>query len=549
MVVLGVSGRRSDAAAALGMTGRLVAAAGEAELRAFADIGYSDTGGAPLRAIAACLEQAGLQPTDVDSIALVDERSWLRDGLIRTESTLAQLAPAASREARALARLPVTRVGAGLAAAALPASAMNGAGAVLVVDSRAHSGAVFKRDEQGALRFVRAIPGTGTLLRTAERLAARLGCTGQSLDALAELGAHEPASWTREIADILRWDEQRGVVCDGNGLAVLLDTIESDTVAPLSSADSPHREVQRRRGAIAASYVDRLVRILVDLAGTIGPKEASIGLGGDLFNSPRVNSRLIEALPGQLTLSPVPEHTGLVLGALLASSGFNHNGAIGQLDLGPAYTEAQIKGTLDNCRVDYVYEPVWSRLLPRVSQLLAHGKVIAWFQGRLDFGVRSLGSRSVLCDPSNRYARHNINEYLFARALDAPLAVTLKTEDAGRCLERPIDSPFMLLRGQFRTELADKLTGALDSSRSCIVHTVTRAQAPALVDLLDLHARETGVPALIHSPLCVAGRRMAATPRGAIQAVFSSSIDALVIGRFLLMKDYWLLRNLSLRPK
>jgi carbamoyltransferase len=179
--------------------------------------------------------------------------------------------------------------------------------------------------------------------------------------------------------------------------------------------------------------------------------------------------------------------------------------------------------------------------------MLTRGKVVAWFQGAMDFGPRSLGGRSILCDPSNRYARHNINEYLLHRPLDAPLAISIPQDAAADCLEAdaPRVSPFMLLRGQFRDDRMDQFHAALDASRACAIHTVdtNRTNTPELHDLLTFHRDHTGVAGLIHRPLSSLDLPIAATPRAAMQTMFSSAIDVMVIARFLLMKDYWLLRS------
>jgi carbamoyltransferase len=327
--------------------------------------------------------------------------------------------------------------------------------------------------------------------------------------------------------------------------------------------------VQRRRHAVAAGFVDRQIEIVTAIAGAAahadapaaartaspsgsggGTRSTPIGFGGGFFVSPRINTRLASSLGAPatpVTFSPVPESVGLALGAALAlsASSAHAHAPLRSLGLGPAFGEDEIKETLENCRIDYVYEPDWPRLTARASQLLARGKVVAWFHGALDFGPRSLGGRSILCDPSNRYARHNINEYLLRRPLDSPLAVSVPAELAAASLDAPLASPFMLLRGQFREDGAGHFQAALDATRSCALHTADRTLAPELHDLLTTHAASTGVPGLIHCPLRTLDAPTAATPRDAVGSLFSSAIDAIVIARFLVMKDYWLLRTAS----
>jgi hypothetical protein len=572
LVVLGISGRASSAAAAVAIDGTPLAAAGEAELSGRPDYGYRLSGGLPPRATAFGLDRASAAGRSVSLVAVVDERRWTDAEPRDARRTLPLVSLNGQR---------IVRVGAGHAAAALTAAAMpTGAGVIVIIDgATADAGAIFRKQADGAVQYREPIRGAGHLVRAARVVARALGLAEEAaIETLAELGTSDAQEWGGAFDRALRHDAlgDGGVLLDDAALRAMLDHAAADSPGPLTTVDHPHREVQRRRRALASGLVDRHIEIAtaiaraaahaeangavagaastVDASSPVGaPSGASaIGFGGSFFVSPRVNTRLAIALGAPIasvTFSPVPESVGLALGAALALSGsspLSHpHVPLRQLGLGPAFSEDEIKQTLDNCRIDYVYEPDWQRLTARTSQLLARGKVVAWFHGALDFGPRALGGRSILCDPSNRYARHNINEYLLHRPLDSPLAVSMPAEGAAAALDTPIASPFMLLRGQFREDSVPHVQAAIDATRSCAVHTADRALAPALHDLLTTHAAGTGVPGLIHCPLRRLDAPTAATPRDAVGSLFSSAIDAIVIARFLVMKDYWLLRTES----
>ncbi len=563
MVVLGISGRASHAAAAVAVDGTPLAASGEAELSGRPDAGYRLTGGLPVRAAAFGLERARAAGREVSLVAMVDERRWADAKPRDAGRGLAALGSASLNGQRAV------RVSAAHAAAALTAAAMpRAAGIIIVLDGAApDAGAIFSTRDDATLQYVAPIRGAGHLARAAHIVAQALGLSTDdtaaidAIDALAELGASEAPEWVEAVRNALRRDADGGIAFDATALTRAIDHASAHSPGPLTAVDHPHRDVQRRRRALAASLIDRVITIVGDIAraaATVGDAAgAQIGFGGSLFISPRVNTRLAATLADltvNVTFSPVPEPVGLALGAALAisGSGIGSGGStlatpLARLGFGPAYAEDEIKETLENCRIDYVYEPHWPRLLGRVSQMLTRGKVVAWFQGAMDFGPRSLGGRSILCDPSNRYARHNINEYLLHRPLDAPLALSIPQDAAADCLEAgaPRVSPFMLLRGQFRDDRTDQFHAALDASRACAIHTVdaARTNTPELHDLLTFHRDHTGVAGLIHRPLSSLDLPIAATPRAAIQTMFSSAIDVMVIARFLLMKDYWLLRS------
>jgi carbamoyltransferase len=540
MVVLGISGRAASAAAAVVVDGSPLAAAGEAELSGRPDFGYRLTGGLPPRATSFGLERAQAVGRSVSLVAMVDERRWIdadpRDGR--------RPLPLVSLNGQR-----VVRVGAGHAAAALTAAAMPpGSGLIVIVDgASADAGAIFQKQDE-SVQYCAPIRGAGHLVQAACIVAQALGLSSESaIDALAELGTADPQEWAGAFDRSLRLDAvgEGGILFDEDALRTVLDRAAADSPGALTTVHHPHREVQRRRRALAAGLIDRQVEIVTAIAGM---PSTPIGFGGSFFVSPRVNTRLAAALgapTASVMFSPVPESVGLALGAALAvSTGEPRPHApLRNLGLGPAFGEDEIKETLENCRIDYVYEPDWPRLAARASQLLARGKVVAWFHGALDFGPRSLGGRSILCDPSHRYARHNINEYLLRRPLDAPLAVSMPEEIAEAALDAPIVSPFMLLRGRFREEQVESFHAALDGTQSCAIHTFERTLAPELHDLLTTHAASGGAPGVIHCALRAPGTPVAATPRDAIGSLFTSAIDAIVISRFLVMKDYWLLRS------
>jgi carbamoyltransferase len=175
--------------------------------------------------------------------------------------------------------------------------------------------------------------------------------------------------------------------------------------------------------------------------------------------------------------------------------------------------------------------------------MLAQGKVVGWFQGSMAFGPRAMGTRSILGDPSNKYARQNLNEYLRHVPLDEPLPVAVSPSLAARCFSREFSPAAGIHDAEVRPEWRQSLAAALDWRHAVRVHGVSRAQAPHLCDLLDLHHDATGTPGLIEANLAGPGEPVACSPRDAVRTVYSSAIDALVIGRFLLMKDYWLLRT------
>jgi len=291
------------------------------------------------------------------------------------------------------------------------------------------------------------------------------------------------------------------------------------------------------RQQLATAILDNVADIVASLSRSwmleTGPP--AVTLAGGLFASQEFRSRVQRRLECADWLA-TPSDALAALGASLQP--FGAAAPMTSLALGSSFDEQAVKLVLENCRLDYVYEPRWNRLLDLVSRLLSAGSLVAWFQGRGDFGEASFGSRSILADPTSAYARENVNVFLLGRSANAPLPLALSNglSDGLRMEGVPVEVQVMPA-----ADWAAKVRGATDRRGS--IRVTRGGLAAGLQDLLDAHSRRTGVPALINVPLSGQSTPLANTPRSAVQSLFGSSADCLVIGRFIVAKDYWLLRN------
>jgi carbamoyltransferase len=530
MKVLGISGRYRDAAAALAVDGRVIAAVSEDCFTKVPGIGYLQTGGFPTQAVEACLHGAGLELGDLDQLTVVEhegpggpETAGLHDGY---------------------KDLSVHRIDAVRADAVQAAASADGPSAVLVCSTQPAVIAAFVTDRTQVTSET-VIAGGDRLLRAAQALARTLGLgPADPFGAIDRLSIGAEPEFQADLGPTIAWADGEGLRIDPEALAGRVAAIAGDHAGSLGEAASLNVRLQQKRRAIAASFTCRVAEVVRDAAGSLcarGDLE-SIVFGGAMFANRRLSSELGRLVGDQLALAAVPEPAGRALGAALsAPAGFGE--PLAGLALGPAFSDPDIKRTLDNCRLDYVYEPDWQRLFLRTSKLLSQGKVVAWFQGAMGFGPRAMGTRSILCDPSSRYARPNINEYLRQVPLDEPLPVVFAPSVAAECLRRPVSGRPAVMDAAIAPAWRDRLVAALDWRHFVRVHAVSPVQAHELCLLLECHHGRTGVPALIETNLCGPGEPLACTPRDAVRTVYSSAIDVLVIGRFVLMKDHWLLRS------
>lgn len=526
--VLGIAGSRRDASVALSIDGRLVAAASEDAFIRVPRIGYAQTGGAPSNAIAACLRIGNLEPGDLSAIALVNDRG---------ENPVASQLRTCSATAALDDIDPIE-------ADAIQASCSDSAAAAVVIASVEPPALIGFTSCDGGLRIVSRARGWETLTCAAAELSHQLGIFGDhSFSGLAHLGNQgEPDFFGR--AEPFRWSTVSELSVTFEGLTRFVESLVKQTGGELCNPESVNVHVQGTRRNLAASFVAALTEVLrhfaEDIARTTG--SSSLVFGGELFENAHLNTRVHEALCGQVSFSAVPGHRGRAIGAALKRWS-PANAVYDGLAVGPVFKEQEIKNVLENCRIDYVYEPDWDRLIKRVSKMLARGIIVGWFQGPAGFGPTSLGSRSILCDPSRPYVRENINGYLRRTTASDPLPISLTPAAAQSLFGPSMASPFMLLRAAVPPAARAHLRAAIDGNNHVQFHTATSQQAPELCQLLDFHHTHTGVPGLINLNLVGPGEPTACSPRDAVRTFYSSAIDALVIGRFLLMKDYWLLRS------
>jgi carbamoyltransferase len=529
MKILGISGRYRDAAAALSVDGRLMAAVSEDCFTKVPGIGYEQTGGFPTQAVEACLQTAGLTLRDIDQLTVVEHEGPNGHDPSHIQDEYKDLR--------------VQRIDAIRADAVHAAASAGAPGAVLVCSRHPAVIAAFVSD-RNEITSQRIAAGGDRLMHAAQSVAGALGVSvDDPYGALDRLSVGAEPEFQSELASAMAWRAGEGMTVDVVELARRVEAVAGDHARSLRDGASLNVRLLARRRAIAASFTCRLAEVIRDAAENLcAPGDLdSIVFGGAMFANGRFSSELARLVGDRAALAAVPEAVGRALGAALSPVGFG--APIPGLALGPAFSDVDIKRTLDNCRLDYVYEPDWNRLFQRTSKMLSQGKVVAWFQGAMGFGPRAMGTRSILCDPSSRYARHNINEYLRQVPLDEPLPVVFTPSVAEQCLMRPLSPRLPVMDAAIGNEWRDRLVAALDWRHCVRVHAVSPVQAPELCELLECHFRKTQVPALIETNLCGPGEPLACTPRDAVRTVYSSAIDVLVIGRFLLMKDHWLLRS------
>ena len=289
------------------------------------------------------------------------------------------------------------------------------------------------------------------------------------------------------------------------------------------------------KNEIAASLQTAVCESVIRM---IGPAE-NVCLAGGLA----LNARLVRALESHYPnafVQPVAGNAGTALGAALhAWHNFYCQEARAPFDtlcLGPAFSAQQIKQVLENCKLRFRYLLTQGDLIQLAVAALNEQKIIAWMQGRMEFGPRALGNRSILASPLNPYSSENLNVYIKHREGFRKFAASVPEEHAGEYFEAGPNARFLATVAKVRPEHRETFASAILGHDLIRVHTVSERENPLYHSLLMAAGAATGLPVLYNTSFNLFGDPLVCTPRDAVRSFYSSGIDALFAGSFFLEK-------------
>ncbi|MEX0738877.1 MAG: carbamoyltransferase C-terminal domain-containing protein [Pseudohongiella sp.] len=202
--------------------------------------------------------------------------------------------------------------------------------------------------------------------------------------------------------------------------------------------------------------------------------------------------------------------------------------------LGTGYGDEQIEALLKVFKLDYVKS---GDVCADAAKILYSGQIIGWFQGRMEIGPRALGSRSILADPTSAHMKQKINAEVKYREPYRPFAPSSTAEAFRDYFEVPVEDPFMLKVGNVRPEWRERLAAITHVDGSARLQTVNRETNPLYHQLLTEFGTLSGVEVLLNTSFNVMGEPVVESPEQAIRCFYSTGLDALVIGSFIVRKD------------
>lgn len=327
-------------------------------------------------------------------------------------------------------------------------------------------------------------------------------------------------------------------------------------------------ELTQREMDIARSIQEVTEEVVLRLARTVHRELQCdyLCMAGGVALNCVANGRLLKEGPFKdIWIQPAAGDAGGALGAALSAwhQYNNQPRATAERDkmnggyLGPRFPSDTIKRYLDSTGAKYEYLDD-QRLMPALAKILGEGNVVGWFQGRMEFGPRALGGRSIIGDPRNTKMQSAMNLKIKYRESFRPFAPSVLAEHVSDYFEIKKPSPYMLLVAPLNKERRIPLTAEqeklfgiekLNVPRSCIpavthvdysarIQTVHKETNPRYYALLDHFHKLTGCPILVNTSFNVRGEPIVGSPEDAYRCFMRTEMDFLVLENFLLAKPH-----------
>ena len=301
------------------------------------------------------------------------------------------------------------------------------------------------------------------------------------------------------------------------------------------------------RRNIASSFEKACELVLTEWLGTLRNRTGSknLCLAGGLFLNPLLVAA-IEKQSGfeEIFVQPAAGNEGTALGAAWLAwhqaPGRVRVAPMKGLYWGPAFSNAEIKQVLDNCKAPYRWFDSDDRQIEETLQLLIAGKIVAWFQGAAEFGPRALGHRSLFASPWAEYVQENLNDFVKHRESFRPFALAIPEENCDEFFECSANARFMTTMARAREKTRKFFespgSGFISNEGLARLQVVSRENNPLLWKLLKRMGEKGPAPMLVNTSFNLFGEPLVINPRDALRSYYCSGVDALVAGSFLLTK-------------
>jgi len=333
----------------------------------------------------------------------------------------------------------------------------------------------------------------------------------------------------------------QGVEINDQGEMLILRHYSDEMIRLFGEPRQPNAEITQRDMDLAHSLQDTFEMVYMYLLNALHkqvPTDRVSMAGGVVLNSV-ANGKMFDQTPFRQTCTqPAAGDEGLALGAALYVSqsvlGEKQRYVMNDAYLGPEYSPAEIKAALDRQQVDY-QELDCPALIQATVGEIEQGNVIGWFQGRMEWGPRALGNRSILAHPGLSNMKDVLNARIKRREWYRPFAPVVLAERQGEVFEKDYPSPFMLHVYKIRPEWREKLTAVNHVDDTGRLQTVSRDENAMYYDLVKAFGERTGIPVLLNTSFNE-NEPIVCSPDEAVDCYLRTKMDVLVIGPYFCKK-------------
>jgi carbamoyltransferase len=549
-----------DSAAVLLVDGKIVAGAAEERFSR-----KKHTGDFPISAIHYCLETAGIKPDQIDAISHGFDYSPVRAAFSLDPTTKQQYDEVFSREkllsqvSRHLPGFPADRVHQVNHHIAHAASAYYTSGwdecLVIIIDGmgEAQSATVYhaRNNNLEKLAEISAKNSIGILYSI---ITLHLGFDFNSdeykIMGLAPYG--DPSRYRHFFA-------QAVVLNDDGTIKIPILQLNNDRVdretygstrryleehliphrTPDSDTSDDHRDV-------AASLQECLDKVMLHICGHFGKKTGlrKLAMAGGVALNCTANGRLLQSgIFDDIYVQPAAGDDGTALGAALWTA--SRDGSVKNYRFpvpffGPEHSQAEIDKAIADTgnRVVVVRFSSVAETCAEAARLIRAGRVLGWYRGRMEFGPRALGHRSILADPGHPEMRDRINAMVKMREAFRPFAPAVSLEQVQDWFEVPrgMELPYMIMTADVRPEFRAKLPAITHVNGSARVQTINKKDNPEFHALVQAVGKETGREMVLNTSFNVKGQPIVNTPREAIDTFLGTGIEFLFLENTLLRR-------------
>lgn len=274
-----------------------------------------------------------------------------------------------------------------------------------------------------------------------------------------------------------------------------------------------------------------LVSILVKQTG----EKKMVYAGGVALNCTTNGRMLTENYLDNLYIQPAANDAGVSLGAALEVAYLKGKINFGLMDtcyFGPQYSNREIEQVLKKLKINYKKE---KNIYKKAAVEISKGKIIGWFQGKMEVGPRALGARSILANPMLKEIHEIVNE-IKSREQWRPLAPSVIEDKIDVYFEQAHKSPFMLLTYLVKGKYLKKIPAVVHVDGTTRFQSVSKKQNPGYFNLINEFEKITGFPIVLNTSFNIGGEPIVMTPEQALRTFYTSSIDCLAIGDFWISK-------------